>query len=509
MSKRYNQLDAERQVFLERAREASKLTLPMVIRDQGHTYATTYEVPYQSVGSRGISALSSNLLLSLFPAGVPFFRLLVSESDFEEFGEEADQIQSEVNDSLSNIERTVLEEIEGKNLRSTIFEALKNLLISGNSLVYVQEDGNIRNYTLEDYVVNRDVSGDVTDIIIKESISQRILKTLDIAESLPSDINDIDGEEGKDKDVDLYTCIELQEDGTYAVWQEIKGEKIPDTDEIYEKGDLPWLALRLTSVTGESYGRGYVEGIIGDLKSLEGLSKAIFEAAAISAKTIFFVNPGTTTRAKDVSEAANGDVINGDSNDVSVLNVGKGGDLTVALRAAEMIEQRLSFSFNLLDATLPTKGQTTAYEVSQIVNSLEKVLAGVYAMLSSEFMQPLVGLIIKRLEQEEKVPAIPEQVKLIISTGLTALGRSSDIERLMQFSQIGAQISPEGYAALVDQEKLMRDLEAAIGVDVLKSPQTLQAEQEAFRKQQEDEQQRILAEQALQNGAISPEQEQQ
>ena len=497
-SKKYTGLTSERELFLDRAREASKLTMPMLIRDQGHTSASTFEIPYQSVGHRGVSALASNLLLSLFPASVPFFRLLVSDSEFKEFGEEAEKIKQEVNDSLSEIEREVLEEIEGKNLRSTIFEALKNLLIAGNTLIYVQEDGEIRNYTLHDYCVHRDASGNITDLILKECISKRIAETLDIGDDLPSEGDDIDNA----KDVDLYTIVKLNDDGDYDVWQEVNDTVIKGTETTYTKDDLPWLALRLTKITGESYGRGYVEGVIGDLKSLEGLSKAILEASAISAKTIFFVEPGTTTRAKDVTEARNGDVINGSANDITTLNVGKGADLNVALQAAQKIEQRLSFSFNLLDSTLPTRGQTTAYEVSQIVNSLEKVLAGVYAMLSSEFMQPLVGLIIGRLAEEEKIPQIPSQVKLIISTGLTALGRSSDIERIMQFSQMAAQVAPEGYAALVDQEKLLRDLESAVGVSVLKSRETVAKERAAFEAQQKElqnqQQQQQIAE-SIQN----------
>ena len=504
-SKKFNALASERELFLERARACSKLTLPMVIREKAHSGSSTFDIPYQSTGSRGVSALSSNLLLSLFPAGVPFFRLLVSSSDFEEFGEDAERIEQEVNDSLSDIERTVLEEIEGKNLRSTIFEALKNLLIAGSTLVYVEPEGLIRNYTLEDFVVHRDISGNITDIIIKECISPRVAETLGIEVDLPSEGDDLDVNE----DIDLFTIIELQSDGTYHQWQEVNDKPL-DIPEIFTKEDLPWLPLRLTKITGESYGRGYVEGVIGDLKALEGLSKAILEASAIAAKTVFFVKPGTTTRAKDLTEAENGDVINGDASDVTTLNIGKGGDLNIALRASEILQQRLSYSFNLLDSTLPTKGATTAYEVSQIVSSLEKVLAGVYAMLSSEFMAPLVNLIIKRLEQNMTIHVIPPQVKLIISTGVSALGRSSDIERIMQFAQLANQVSPEAYAGLLDHEKALRELEAAIGVSVLKSRATVSQERAAAQAQQAELQKKAEQEQqvkTLTEGMQSPEQQ--
>lgn len=476
-SKRYEFLSSERQAFLNRAREAAKLTLPMLIspnENVGNTGGNNYKTPWQSVGARGVASLSSNILLSLFPSGFPFFRLLVSESDFEDFGEQAEQIMKEVNETLADIEKRTLEEVEGKNLRSTIFEAIKNLLVAGSSLVYVQPNGELRNYTIESFVCNRDVEGNVMEIVIKETISIKVAEEMGL----------LNGSDGDDKEVDLYTCVERR-DGKFYAWQEIDGVVIEDTEEEFELDKLPWIPIRLTKVTGESYGRSYIENVAGDLKSLEGLSKAINEAAGISAKTIFFVKPGSLTNVRDVEEAENGEVISGLAGDVSAFRVDKGSDLSIAFQAAQTIEQRLSFSFNLLDSTLPTQGQTTAFEVQQIVNSLEKVLSGVYAMLSNEFMQPLVRRIIDRLAEEEKIPELPEQVKLIISTGLTALGRASDIQRLMSFSQVATQVAPQAFGALVDQEKVLRQLESASGVDVLKSAEQLQEEQERILREQE------------------------
>tara|TARA_R100001530_G_scaffold16819_1_gene14647 strand:- start:1448 stop:2986 length:1539 start_codon:yes stop_codon:yes gene_type:complete len=480
MSKeRFNKLEAEREPFLRRARECAKLTLPLVVRAEDDSGVTDYEVPYQSVGARGVTNLSSNLLLSLFPNNIPFFRLLVSDTEFDSFGPQGEQIKKEVDASLAKIEKTVLEELEDKNLRTSIFEVLKNLIISGNSLVYVQPDGNIRNYSIEDYVCHRDIEGNLTDIIISEQISPVVAQSLDI--ELPSDVEEL----GVEKNIKIFTCVQLQEDGQYYVWQEIKGEKVKNTDEYYDKSKLPWLALRLTKVTGESWGRSYVESVIGDLKSLEALQKALVEAAAISAKTVFMVNPASTTRAKSLAKAENGDVINGRVEDVGILRTDKGNDLSTAFSASNIIEKRLSYSFNLLEAAMPSQPAVTATEINAIVNSLEKILAGTYAMLSSEFMAPLVKLIISRLTTENKVPELPDKVKLIISTGLTALGRNSDLERIMQFAQMGAQISPEAFMHLVDQKALLTQLATAIGTpELMKSAEQMAAEQEQAMQEQ-------------------------
>jgi hypothetical protein len=490
--KLFSKLSPEREPFLNRAREAARLTIPLVIRpDKGDDSNTDYETPYQSIGARGVTNLSSNLLLSLFPSNVPFFRLLVSDADFESFGDKAEQIKEEVEDSLRGIEKTVLEEIENKNLRPSIFDALKNLLISGNALVYVQPDGNLRVYSLEDYVVHRDIEGNLTTIGIKEIISKKVVDSMGI--TLPSDMSLESDELGMDKVVRLCTYVELQDDGTYKVYQTVGEELLPDTEQVYEKEDLPFLALRLSKVTGESYGRGYVESVVGDLNSLEALQKALVESAAISAKTLFLLDPAAITRARVMAKAKNGDIITGRAGDVSILRTDKGADLGSAFQASQTIEKRLSYAFNLLEASMPTSPAVTATEINSIINALEKVMAGVYAMLASEFMQPLVRIIISRLSEEGVVPQLPDKVKLIISTGLTALGRNSDLERIAQFAQLASQLAPEAFGMVVDQEKMLRQIENAVGVDLLKS-----REQLALEKQQAAEAQQAMMSQQRQ-----------
>jgi len=502
--KRYNQLKDERESFLLRARRCSELTLPLVVRDQYNNKDTgdiSFASPWSSLGARGVNNLSSNLMLSLFPTNLKFFRLLVSDNAFEEYGDQAEQIKTEVDASLATIEQTVFEEIEDKNLRPVIFEALKNLIIAGNSLLYVQPDGNIRNYALEDYVVHRDIEGNVTDIIAREQISKTVAENLGIDTDLPSD----DGFKDNDKNIDIYTCVQLTDKNEYRIYQEVNGKVLKDTEEYIPVDKLPFLALRMSKVTGESYGRSYVEGLYGDLRSLEGLTKAMVEAAAISAKIVFMVNPASTTRARSIAQAENGDVINGNASDVTTLQANKGADMNVAFQAAQNIEQRLAFAFNLLDNALPAGGRTTATEINALINSLEKVLAGTYAMLSSEFMRPLVRVIINRLAEEKKIPEIPKEVKLIISTGVSSLGRASDLERLQQFVGMATQMTPEAYGQVVDQRALMQALVRAVGVDtnILKSNEQLQQEQQqAMMAQQQQQQQQQAMMQQQQTGRV-------
>ena len=71
---RYDVLSSDRSQFLNEAEQASKLTLPYLIR--GHEEHTsgmkTLLTPYQSVGAKGVVTLASKLMLALLPVQTSF-----------------------------------------------------------------------------------------------------------------------------------------------------------------------------------------------------------------------------------------------------------------------------------------------------------------------------------------------------------------------------------------------------------------------------------------------------
>ena len=111
--------------------------------------------------------------------------------------------------------------------------------------------------------------------------------------------------------------------------QDVKGIVIESSSGEYPIDKSPWLPLRYTRIDGEDYGRGFVEEYIGDLKSLESLTKAIVEGSAAAAKVLFMVNPNGTTRARTLAEAPNGAIVQGSDGDVSVLQLNKFNDFRV------------------------------------------------------------------------------------------------------------------------------------------------------------------------------------
>ena len=152
---RYERLSALRETYLNRARESAKLTIPTLIPESGHGVATKFATPYQGIGATGVNNLASKLLLSLLPPNSPFFQMKIDDFTAEELAQE-EGARAKVDEALNKYERAVMTDIENSGTRSAVFEALKHLIVGGNTLVYLPKDGGARVFPLHRYVVKRD-----------------------------------------------------------------------------------------------------------------------------------------------------------------------------------------------------------------------------------------------------------------------------------------------------------------------------------------------------------------
>ena len=473
----YEKLTTDRHNFLTRARDCSKYTIPTLIPPDGNSSGTKYYTPYQGIGARGVNNLASKLLLALLPPNSPFFRLQIDDFTLEQMTQQ-EGMRASVEEGLNKIERSVQSEIESGAIRVSGFEAMKHLLVGGNALLYLPDEGGMRVFPLEKYVVRRDPMGNVLDIVVKESIAKAALPK-DIREVLPYEGTEKVTPQGSTKDVDLYTHVCLH-DGKWKVYQEIKGQVVPKSEGTYPKDKSPWIPVRFTKVDGENYGRSYVEEYLGDVKSLEGLSQSIVEGSAAAAKVLFMVNPNGTTSQQSIAEAANGAIIEGNDQDVTVLQLNKFNDFRVALETATKIEERLSFAF-LLNSSVQRNGErVTAEEIRYMANELEAALGGIYSILSQEMQLPMVNRIMFSMERKKKMPVLPKgTVKPVIVTGIEALGRGNDMNKLQAFFQAAslmANLPPE-----INREDALKRLGTSLGIDMkglVKSAEQMQAEQE-------------------------------
>jgi len=495
-AKKYENLSSHRTTYLERAREAAKLTIPSLVPEEGHTSSSKLYTPYQGVGARGVNNLASKLLLSLLPPNAPFFAMRLDDFTIQELAQ-TEGARAKVDEALNKYERAVMTEIENSGMRSPIFEALKQLIVAGNVLLYLPPEGGARVFPLSRYVVKRDPMGEVIEVIVKETMSRATLPE-DIQEMLTAKEGDLPSDDNNKKsdEINLYTKM-YREGNKYILYQELDGMIVPNSHGKYPLDKAPMLALRWTRIDGEDYGRSYVEEYIGDLISLEGLSKAILEASAVSAKVVFLVAPNGTTRARDISKAENGAIVAGNAAEVSTLQVQKQADMSIASQTASTITERLAYAFLMNSAIQRAGERVTAEEVRYMAGELEDALGGVYSILSQEFQLPLVNRIIARMTKKKKLPSLPKGVaNPTIVTGLEALGRGHDMNKYQMFLQALAPLGPEAVAQFMNVNDYITRVGTALGIDMdglIKSEEQLQQERQQQAQQMQQAQMMEMA----------------
>lgn len=492
----YDQLEADKTIFMQRAEKASELTLPWFIPKDGNK-DTTYKTLYQSVGAEGVTNLASRLIMVLMPPNRPLFRLRIPRKIIETAGQGREKLLTEINSALSRIEKEVTGIIEALGDRAALFSAMLHLLLSGNVLLHVLPD-KIKVFSLRNYVVQRDPNGNVLTIIVREEIAyatlpKKIRKALAAKQELLTE--DTEEASNEPRTYEIYTLIQRKAD-KWTVRQECEDIVITDSRGTYPIDLCPWLPLRLYRSEEEDYGRGYVEQYLGSLHSLECLSEALVQASAAAAKVIFLVHTNSTTKAIELAKADNLSFVQGNKTDVDVLQLEKYNDLNVAKEQIKELTQSLSKVFLMHTAIQRDAERVTAEEIRYMAQELETALGGLYSVLAKEFQKPYITLRIHYLQNSDVIEEFPESVKTEIVTGIDALGRGQDANALVQYgSTIFKVLPPEAVMSYVNVHGYLKALAAAYGID----DTTLLKTDEEVQQQQQNAQQQAILQKAMPN----------
>jgi hypothetical protein len=494
---RYEQLKLVRTNYTWRARMVAEVTVPylMPFEEGTTTESETFMTPKSGIGARGVNNLANKLVMALMPPGHPFFKLEVSATEMDEVDEE---LRAEIISGLSKVEQTVRNEMELGGLRAPLTDAIRSLIVTGNALLHIDDKKNAHFHRLNTYVVERDTQGNILEIILRQPVSKR---------TLPKEIQDFityneflenqDLSNGpvpqldKPEDtVDLFTRT-IRKNNRWVSWQEIgdTGIELPKTRVTRPLESPAWLPLAWTLLTGESYGRGPGEEMLGDLDSNESLTESLVTAAAAAARTVFLVNDGGTTDIEAVAEADNGDFVEGREDDIGSVKLDKPADMSVAMAVQRSIQQQISQAFLLTSDNVRDAERVTAEEIRLLAQELETSLGGIYSRLAVDLQLPLANRYMALLRKEDKLPDLgTDLVKPQITTGLPALGRFANLQKYDLLTQgLAELVGPDAVSQRLKIDEWLAIRGAELGIDV--SPlfktdeQIAKEQQEAFQRE--------------------------
>ena len=481
---RFEMMKRKRDPYLRRARDCAALTIPALMPPEGHNEYAVLPEPYQGLGARATVSLASRLMVAMYPPGKSSFKLDVPAEARMQAGEMA--LSPDIEQGLVMSETLIGAEIERKQWRRSTNMALQYLLVTGNALEYMQPDNTIRIFRLDQYCVSRDMQGEVREILTEEYLSP---------ESLPEEARGlVTQDDFSDNRVPLYTHIKRNKEGDFDVYQEINSKQVPKSKGVYTT--CPYNALRYTSVIGEDYGRGKIEEHLPDLRTIDALSKSLIDGAAMASRNVTMIRPnaaGGINLRRRISAADNGDIIVGNPEDVVMLQFQNNNGMQLCAAELERQTREVSQAFLMGAATVRDSERTTAFEVRRMTEELESTLGGVYSQLSETMQQARMKRLILQMKRDGSLPAWPDNlVEPVILTGMEALGREQDVNKVQMALQFLQGMPPE-MMKYIKMDVLLS--KAFHGLDL---PDAVRNGAEVEEQQQQEAQQ-----QALQAGATA------
>lgn len=473
--KRYKALEQDKSFFIETAKDCCKYTIPTLLMYFKNQKNSSYDIeyPYQCLGATGVSNLASKLLTALTPSNLPFFKFMISDYGLlQERSKEMSDFRIIVDKMLSDYALQVTDLIKTSNDTSFLYEMWQLLLVSGNVLIKDPDDNsNIRVYSLRDYCVKRDRAGNPIEIVLKENVSPDVLpkETLEqikIAQKLPSEAQELPSDTRKDdKGYDIYTYCKREQE-SWFIHQEVKGVVIAGTEQKVPLDACPFIALRIFNGAGEDYSRSYISNYLGDLKSLDGLSQASIEAAAMISRHVLLVDPTGLTDKDDVAEAANGETIDGRATDVSFLQAQKGYDLRTVSEEASKIEDRLNRAFLVTNGMIRDAERVTREEVRAVAKEIEEALGGLYSTCSHSFQVPYLKRKLYKLRKMKLLPPLDKSIKPVIIAGFEALGTNSEKDNLIEFMNYARDLTGGNFSSVFKTNNLIKKVASIMSINL-------------------------------------------
>jgi hypothetical protein len=507
-----------RQVGLDRARNAARLVDPGLIPEEGHTKDSELHQNYQSIGPWGMNNLEGVVLQAMFPPLFPWLAYPLAPEILYDPRTPAALIEVAQQELFLReaITQALLEsgsrskQYRGRpvGFRTAQRQSISQVLGTGDSLERMDENYQIRVYRRPEYVTRRDGSGQVIYHITNELIDVASLSAKQL-EATALNIDDVESLTIDQRMKPLLTrCMWQPRTEKWMIEQEVNGHIIPldkeGNDKASEDRVSPFFSTPFKLLPGEDYGRGFVEVILmGDLNSLEYLSKAQLEWAGMVAKLTPVIDEGSNIRPRDLQKPSGvpimGRVVNGQVQDMAFLNVNKGGDGVFFISAIQDIISRLGRAMLIGSDAVRDSERTTRYEVQEtVVRALDGALGGLYTPMADCKQLPIARRVVYQAERDKIMRPLPEKAyRTEILTGAAALSRGAKVGAILEIAQVAQQLGPEAVAkidprALVDVLARYRNVHEP---GIIKTNERLDQER---RQQQADELRMQAAGQAIQ-----------
>lgn len=477
----FERLDSRRTNKLQRAQDCARLTVPGLYPEEGFTETMDLPEVFSSLPARGVMSLASRMVSAIYPLNqAPFFNFELDQAYVPE-GSDATQTIAQ----LARLDRKIMDKLSSTNLRQELFVLFQHLIICGDALFECLDDYNYRVHRVDQYVVQRFPDGRTKKIIVREWVDP---------DAVPPEWPEVKhsdsyGNGGPTEDhIPYFTEILWNEQtNKWDVRKEYCGI-------IVDEGSYtvnPFIPQVWSRIAGEDYGRSLVEEHIGDIRTLEGLTKSLVEAAAANAEFRIGIDPTGITEVPDLQDSENGDFVPARQNDVFAIQLAKQIDLAPMAGVRSDISQQLARTFLLQSSVQRNAERVTATEIREVAQELDQTLGGIFSGMARDIQIPVVRRAMVLMSRDKLIPkeimkfaegAGPLSLK--VRTGLEALNREVTNSQLAQWANVVGQVKE--VAPYIDWYGWAIKWTSSFGLEpvgLVKTPQQLQNEQQQMAQQ--------------------------
>lgn len=455
-------------------------------RELSMTGRLVVERDFQEIGALLINNLSAKLTRLLFPQQYSFFKATASPA-LREWARGKGKSKEQLNADFAQLEMAAKQRLFVNAGYAALILALKYLLITGNALIYRDsQKGKITVWGPNSFATRRDGTGELLDCILKEYTTVEALPEV-LQTALR--ISNRTKYSRPEQVVEKYTRIcRKTRNGVvgYAVSQEV--DCIPVGDESWTPANLcPWMCPTWNLIPGEHYGRGLVEDYAGGFAKLSSLSESAALYGVEMMRVVHMVGAGSGTDVDELNAAESGQYVRADPGQVQAYEAGD-------YQKASQVEAQIASTFQRLSKAFMYQGQArqaervTAFELQLEAQEAENALGGAISTLSGGIQVPMAHVLMAEVSKDAETGIIMGDLMPDVTAGIDALGRSADVQNLIQAAQEIAGIAPIAQLdKRINSQRLVDVILAGRSIDpasVFYTPEEQRANDEAAAAEQ-------------------------
>lgn len=412
-----------------------------------------------SLGNQGATNIVNKLMLAMFAPGITFMKLDMPAKLKAKFLEDLQlKDDSMLTDVLAEGEREAIRVLEQSGSRPALYEGLAALVCVGDVLMDLSDTDVISFINLRDYAVERNRKGLVLRIVFREMTR----------------VQDLEDEAQKEYRAAVPTCKARDKVTVYTTVRYTRGmyrssvfvEDVPLSHRHsgkWKPENMPYRALTWRLPLGQDYGISLAEDYSNDLGTHEVVSDALADGVVLASQFRWACNPSGITQPEDVEKGRNGDVIPADPNDLKLIFANMGQQLQTVIAAEELYARRIGRGFLMNTMTTRNSERTTAQEVKIQAIELEQSLGGVYSRQAIDMQGPISRWMLRKAD----VNIRGTKIEPTIITGLDALSRTAELERLIGFLGDVTALSniPTETRERLNEAPIISDMAAGRGVN--------------------------------------------